>query len=113
MTEDLVAFLRARLDEDEQIIRRNLGESGVTDGGFFPDYRTYTDDDTAAAVDFLGQFKPPRMLAEVDAKRALIAETIEPYLGFDTTMARVANQALRLLAPPYADHPSYRPEWRP
>ena len=92
MSDDLVAFLRARLEDDLATADRLLEiMKSRTDAAHWG----------------------VRMLAEVNAKRALIAETIEPYLGMDTTMARVANQALRLLALPYADHPDYRPEWRP
>lgn len=56
---------------------------------------------------------PAQVLAEVESERALIAETIRPYLGADTTTGRVAWIALRILAVPYASHADYREEWRP
>ena len=101
--EDLIAFLRARLDEDEAVIRPNLGGRGLGDDGTFPDYRTYTDDDTNAADDFLFHFRSPRMLREVEAKRSLI----------DWHAAGGMRNVLTHLASVYADHPDYRAEWRP
>ncbi|MFE3762284.1 DUF6221 family protein [Streptomyces sp. NPDC059104] len=58
---------------------------------------------------------PARVLAEVDAKRQVLAH-IEAQLDrtdtpwwFDDTLTPV----LHLLALPYAGHPDYRKDWRP
>ncbi|MGW4695167.1 DUF6221 family protein [Kitasatospora cineracea] len=115
MTDDLVAFLRERLDEDER-----------DPGGW----------------------SPARVLAEVDAKRRIVAASNAEcpptcraehtfsgscslrWMGplneqdgerwlTDDTGARyepppvVTEWTLRLLALPYAAHPDYRPEWAP
>lgn len=109
----LVEFLRARLAEDETKIRANLGTSGLGDDGDFPDYRTYQDKDTDAAEEFLRHFKPPRMLAEVEAKRRLMEGHNGPDIGICQCNADCPCPTLRLLALPYADHPDYRTEWRP
>lgn len=62
---------------------------------------------------YLEVFDPARVLAECEAKRALIMETIRPFIGRDNVIARNAAIALRLLAWPYADRPGYRQEWKP
>lgn len=87
MTDDLVAFLRARLDEDER-----------DPGGW----------------------SPARVLAEVDAKRRILAEhpwRHEPDWPSGRQCRQCATEhpctTLRLLALPYAGHPDYREEWRP
>lgn len=57
---------------------------------------------------------PARTLAEVEAKRRIVAMGqdfdvySEPY-----TAQQTWERTTRLLALPYADHPHYRPEWAP
>lgn len=46
-----------------------------------------------------------RLLTECEAKRQAVA--------FSEGHARWSNFVLRALAAVYADHPDYRPEWRP
>lgn len=94
---DLIEFLRARLDEDAERWRHlaDQGEQGYWDFH----------------------------LAEVDAKRRLLAvHTFERKPGAHDCPGEWAGYSddpdepcptLRLLALPYADHPSYREEWRP
>ncbi|WP_329424024.1 DUF6221 family protein [Streptomyces sp. NBC_01268] len=88
---DLVEFLRARLDEDEAIIRDGVeaGESNIS------------------LLD----------LVDIDAKRRIVAYLVgeledsggdNPW-WYDDKLTPV----LRLLALPYADHPDYDEAWRP
>jgi hypothetical protein len=100
---DLVAFLRARLDED--ISGNDVGMVG----------RTRKDWNA-------------RWVAEVTAKRRIV-ELHKSTAGMNTYGARVVAcdscgasdeypvrfpcPTLRLLALPYADHPDYREEWKP
>jgi len=111
MTDDLITWLRAQLDEDERIVRLNLGDKGLGDNGSFPDYQTYSGDDINAASDFLFNFRPPRMLAEVQAKRQILDEYESPdnHGGYADAMGFVVT----LLALPFADRPGYQDEWRP
>lgn len=111
MSGDLVAFLRARLAEDER---------SATDAS--PDG---------------GREQAARDLAEVEAKRAIMDE----HFGFlnpsgPTRACRICSdrradddplvhhdrwvrlepapcRTVRLLALPYASHPEYRKEWKP
>jgi hypothetical protein len=121
----LIEFLHARLDEDEAVVRRNLGRSGIGDDGNFPDYRTYDGPDLEAADDYLYHFRPTRELAEVAAKRTIIADCTEMVkmcqVGPDGNLGRPGEHMmgdfgrwiLQKMAAPYADHPDFDPAWQP
>lgn len=125
---NIVAFLLARLAEDEQVAR------AATPGGWFWDAeaecfstsaRTESLDDhswPATVVGAIGEhtsgfvlveatdaahitrFDPARVLAEVEAKRRIIEH--EDHWAED-------DRVLHLLALPYREHPDYRPAWAP
>jgi hypothetical protein len=112
---DLVAFVRARLDEDQAAATRGL------DPGDIPAAKA----DNVSALHDEYQFEKlvitrGRVLREVEAKRRIIdldgdwpygaeMETGEAVTGWSDAIDRV----LRLLALSYSDHPDYREEWRP
>ena len=117
---DLITFLRARLEEDEALIRRNSDGHGLCDG--FPDYRTYVDGDTKAADEYIEHFGPARTLREVEADRALldlydraaryrdrVFAQPEPRSVSDemraVTQMMALEQVLRLRAAVYSDRP--------
>lgn len=110
MTDGLITWLRAQLDEDERVAlwaKRQREEDGSSWWWDSPD-------PTSGAENLISRHNPARVLAEVEAKRALIEETIRPFLNVgETTMSRVAWLSLRLVALPYADRPGYLDEWRP
>lgn len=140
---DLVTWLRAQLDADERVARTAtqarwwhnprkqwLGPDAFeaydqTKGEEFVGYGESPLSGCVAATgpadhpqsmadaEHIARWDPARVLAEVETKRALLEETIRPYLGAETTAARVAVVALRLLAQPYAGRPGWREEWRP
>jgi hypothetical protein len=111
---DLVAFLAARLDEDEaaaeDVHNAYECESCMGPPGPFPCNCGY----------------PARVLREVAAKRAILAEH-KPYETGGTHLSgpvfcstcgeedavEVPCGTLRHLAAVYSDHPDYRPEWKP
>ncbi|GHB55613.1 hypothetical protein GCM10010331_49310 [Streptomyces xanthochromogenes] len=130
MTEALVQFIRDRLDEDasrasnwhdlECEIHTHLGTglvAAVAASRMFADA-------PGAVCDCGG---PARVLADVEAKRLLLAEHLpSPYPMANSSKAYCDCQAqdgvvyetypcltARLLALPYADHSDYREEWRP
>ena len=145
---DLVEFLRDRLDEDFEAVRLVLGvnvmaairhgksaprwvpspksDAGVWDTDGVPRVKFVW----ARERDHIIRHDPARVLAEVEAKRSLIArgDTLFCECNFadapptnpddrsqqiphhyDCTAYRIAQ----VLALPYADHPDYRVEWRP
>ncbi len=127
MTGDLVEFLRARLDEDYEVAQREgtHRDGSPIDAAWWA--RVAGDADST----LVEMFSPARVLAEVEAKRAMLDEhqpNAEPYSWVKCsrcveTMAgryqedwepqKYPCRTLRLLALPYADHPDYREEWRP
>jgi hypothetical protein len=101
---DIVEFLRARLDEDEDIgglHARVGGEIGISSRPCDPR-------------------SGERIVADAIAKRRILAlhgesgygaemESDEGGYGWDDALSHV----FRLLALPYSDHPDYRQEWKP
>lgn len=115
--DDLVAFVRARLDEDERIAQgadRNPpnGSTSWTPAALQTTWDARVDEHVA-------RHNPARVLREVEAKRRILGEHFESFLpngiplGTCTTCDNYAMPCptLRLLALPYADDPDYRPEW--
>ncbi|MEU4967752.1 DUF6221 family protein [Streptomyces smyrnaeus] len=138
MTADLVTFLRARLDEDEQVARathpvfqaweydtsvrevRDLGNGNELASGVLPPYGAH-----------IARHDPARVLAEVEAKRRIVDvhhvvggwqdEDLNDHgpgceeCGHSEEYSDRGGwcETLRLLALPYAAHPDYREEWRP
>lgn len=121
VSDSLVEFLRARLDEDEQAARAASGpkarypywalsewqgreEPHSLIGQGTPEHPTVLGHFTYDPIftthaEHIVRHDPARVLAEVEAKRRIVFEVAMPVLA--------------LLALPYADHPDYREEWRP
>jgi hypothetical protein len=78
------------------------------------------DDDEAAAYD-IARNDPARALADVEAKRRIVAEHARMAPRYCRTCDYAGEQdgrrygctTLRLLALPHAGHPDYQEEWRP
>jgi hypothetical protein len=109
--DELIAFLHACLDEDQA-----AAESGET-ACWHVDYCNET------GPVFHERFTPARVLAEVKAKRRILAELM-PVIEELDDIAYSEGQGpmpykeppsllLKLLALPYADRPGYLPEWAP
>ena len=138
MTANLIAFLRARLDEDERIARaptpgheiwaatetESVAGPAVYDdqwrlvsGPMYDHNNPLSNRDGAtgpayinddALMEHIARHDPARVLREVEAKRRIVA-MYERGMGYDQAL----TDSLRLLALPYADHPDCRAEWRP
>lgn len=102
----LPKFLRARIDEDEQVARAArtaAWDFAVSDpqnasgaaGAFEAAQRTY-----------LMQLGPERMLVECATKRRILEVA-------KSSSSTVTRALLELMAVPYADHEDYRKDWRP
>lgn len=107
----LVEFLTARLDELQAVAENADGE-------------TYFLDDGEYTGRLLEVMPADRVLADIEAKRAIIAEISDMLIvapsGFgndqvpiNAAIERAAERArvLRLLASPYRDHPEWREDW--
>lgn len=87
---ELSDFLLARFAEDEA------------------DWRMVLARDVAALLH--GRPIAPRMLAECEAKKAIV-DACWPGGGMSPE-AYLKERVLTLLAQPYSDHPEFRDEWR-
>ena len=111
---DIAQFLAARLDEDQE--RAELAQSviaGSWDGWAVIAPQLHACCDTVPNIDRAGQHlyvnaDPARVLAEVAAKRAIVASEYAPY----KPLAAQPTVTLKHLAAVYADHPDYDPAWR-
>jgi hypothetical protein len=103
--DDLAAFLRARLDEDEAEVMRMFDfDRGNTDSQLH-----ISDSDELVITG-------GRMLREVDAKRQLMAlhqVGHDPCDAHDADSRSIPCEVIELLALPYVEHPDYRPERAP
>ncbi|MFD9047667.1 DUF6221 family protein [Streptomyces zaomyceticus] len=126
--DDLIAFLRARLDEDEQTARA-VGFSRIETAEYLwgSQYLLLQRDEGESKVtaeldaplsQHIARHDPARVLAEVEAKRQIIkqheryaAERRRMMGGWDPQSDD--SPILAALATVYADHPDYRDEWRP
>ncbi|MCX4540485.1 DUF6221 family protein [Streptomyces sp. NBC_01565] len=125
--DDLVQFLRARLDEDEQTARAATPGPWAVDGGSVYVGRPINEVvDYSESAAHIARHDPARVLAEVDAKRQML----DIHAAMDSKGERITGcttcswrdymddlwvswpcPTLRLMLIPYADHSDYRAEW--
>ncbi|GAA5048274.1 hypothetical protein HNP84_000213 [Thermocatellispora tengchongensis] len=130
---DLVQFIHARLDEDEQtVLAWQQHKQALTDQFMNDPARKHVrfrrepvTDAQLAEYAYRDRFDPARMLREVEAKRSILGrhERCGSGVGYCDDGGHGWSEAdgepftgcrdLQDLALPYADHPRYRPEWRP
>ncbi|MGW1071534.1 DUF6221 family protein [Streptomyces sp. NPDC002537] len=141
MTTDLLAFLRARLDEDEQTARetawslntmRHNGWEARPGDGLGDDYEWEVWANSrfrmcgglqGADARHIARHDPARVLADIAGRRAILDLYEEPEASgalpdsanrFTGSVQRhVIGEVLPHLALPYAGHPDYREEWLP
>ncbi|MFE5090618.1 DUF6221 family protein [Streptomyces sp. NPDC056638] len=123
--DDLVQFLRDRLDEDEQAARRvksswrQIGETGVIVASDGERAEECANGNWTGIAEHIVRHDPARIMAEVEAKRRILrahekwcegrCEAKYPEGGFDAAHF----WSIKSLATVYADHPDYRDTWRP
>jgi hypothetical protein len=95
----LADFLLARLDEDETIVEA-------------------LEDDAQAKISseavrkYLEVWQPDRVLAELDAKRGIVAAWQAKH-DTNPVVADALGWVLQAIASPYSEHPDFREEWLP
>ena len=108
--------LTCPVDEDcFQASLRSVEEFPTASVGPLPVFAVpYADEQPVTSAGHIVRHDPARVLAEVAAKRRIVdgLADADPYSGY-ITATFTAEDALRLLALPYADRPGYREEWRP
>ncbi|MFJ3705309.1 MULTISPECIES: DUF6221 family protein [unclassified Streptomyces] len=140
MTAELVAFLRARLDEQEAaaVAAGGAGEgwqalgTGVYSAASVDDDvpplvtagpEVGGSDEDAARAEHIALHDPAQVLREVAATRGLLKRYTTPETGEGLpdafghhtagTPRMAVEVAVRHLAQAYAHHPDHRPGWRP
>ncbi|MFE7485490.1 DUF6221 family protein [Streptomyces sp. NPDC057552] len=134
MTDTLVAFLKARLDDDERAATAPASAVWASpewrftegdDGPFVDLGTTHLTEESGlnvAELEHIAHHAPARILREVAAKRQLINDYEESAADLDAQDAPDRDwvgrldgleAALRHLATAYADHPDHLEEWRP
>lgn len=128
---ELVAFLRARLAEDEAVAKRAKPGPWTADGCSV--YATHPTDEVVDYVyedsyddsaDHIALHDPARVLATVEAVRQVVGLYEIALLGAEATAGTAIGGAAKLLktaredvvkwlATIYADHPDYRAAWAP
>ncbi|MEV6580250.1 DUF6221 family protein [Streptomyces sp. NPDC051582] len=122
MTAARLAFIRARLQEDREVAN---GHQQPSASWHADDYVMEVRDDanagTVATVYRVGDLihltrhHPARVLVEVEAKERLLdwLERMNDRASDADFWSFDLDEALDLMARPYADHPDYREEWTP
>ncbi|MEU7857708.1 DUF6221 family protein [Nonomuraea sp. NPDC049141] len=116
---ELIAFLRARLHEDERGARAaspvSWPSNAEEDEG-----AASSGDQARATAAYLARYAPARVLQEIEAKRRILDELVgfvaeAEFLPVDegNTTKAMAVGVVRLLALPYAGHAAYLEKWRP
>lgn len=127
----IVEFLEARLDEDEEAAR---DAAGWDSSGSIRDEGLWHRDGVNSVIDsarrmvvygdgsapdgsqatYIARFDPARVLREVAAKRAIMAEhgiDQDPCDAHDAMYESVPCDVILNLAAIYLDHPDYQAEW--
>jgi hypothetical protein len=108
----LAEFLSARLDADEAVALRITPGRKAENGKWRADSLLLAGLDRQSAA-HIARHDPARVLADVEAKRAIVAEHAcgdedDKPPGFECDHC---PRVLRLLAQPYRDHEDWREEW--
>lgn len=119
---DIIEFLTARIDEDENTARAaGSGEHWImarrTDRGHLiaSDFADEIAVASPSARHHIVRWDPARVLAEVASKRLLLGEIERITMRSeqdDQELERPAGRTLRALASAYAEHPDFDPQWR-
>lgn len=135
-TSALRAFIEARLDEDERMAftagagawsagESDSGPTVKTDYGQWESdvqYAVWHCEDEAdgcpevarkciAEGKHIARHDPARVLREVVAKRAILAEIDSELADDPTTIEGMPGERLQVLASVWSDHPDYRQQW--
>jgi hypothetical protein len=114
-TDDLRAFIEARLAEDETIARFATPALGEEWREWSVTKATTTGVQYVSVDDHVRRHSPARVLREVAAKRAILAiaddQPEADWDGRQHTHWLTMDKVLRALATVWQDHPDYRPEW--
>lgn len=111
---DLVEFLKARLDEDEELAREAVDGLYPSEGP--DDYVHHLVSAESNCTDeqyrHADRWNPFRVLAEVAAKRQVIIAYEASSAPFLAAQRSGLWMAVKALATAYSDHPDFAPAWQ-
>lgn len=116
---DLIEFLTARINEDEQMATaagHGCGYLHEHNGGWvevaLPESHNAR---PTYEMRFIRTISPERVLADCASKRRIVtsARDYSPELEHGDNGSWAFEEVLRLLALPYATHKDYQQEWKP
>lgn len=118
-----MAFLRARLDEDETAATAGVQWFSTDDLAPNDGFSRAAQAAKRGDIRSVGAWHPDRVLREVEAKRRIVEACGETLAGEDrwdpiveggsSEPFDLARWVLRNLAQPYDSHLDYNPAWRP
>ena len=135
----LTEFLLARIAEDEAVARAAVGTAAFSRQSGRWSFETVNDQFGPIPIVFavadsgaktqaanmesawereergahIARHDPARVLAECEAKRAIVKDAEWLLSGSDIDVREITDWLFGHLALPYADHPDYLPEWKP
>lgn len=106
--DELVAWLREQLDDDQEMA------SKAVEYRRFPTYGELDRSLTPRVRGHIARWEPARVLAEVEAKRRIIDRCLEGIAEDEwvRNLSPLAEGVILHLAQPYADRPGFKDEWR-
>lgn len=129
MSSELVAFLTARLDEDERAAKmiQDMYGSFANRWLLDDDYNVVAMDGgeiarvpLATYAEHIAHHDPDRALADVDAKQRIVSQFVKdrnaltakyPSGDYPAGWASALEATLRILATAYRSHPDYPEDW--
>lgn len=115
-----LGHLQRAQNDGESVSLRTVEEYPTRNGWSLPHFVVQSGEVHGSGGEHIARWDPARVLAECQAKRRIVkAWASARDAANDTGEMRTygeeegLEEALRLLALPYADHPDYRDEWRP
>jgi Family of unknown function (DUF6221) len=131
--DDLIAFIVARLDEDEEDAREAMddldgnwsyvdtpgGNHKVTDSlGYSVNEHYDVNSQPWFTGRHIARHDPARSLREVEADRQLLAacqraREAQPSDSWESDYTQALEDAVRIRGGVWSDHPDYRPKWAP
>lgn len=109
----LTTFLLARIAEDEEVARATAIPPWTSDGHYVGNHTWIAEVDGPEDGRHIARWDPARVLAECEAKRAIVGHCASGLANGSFGESTLAEATVRCLAQVYADHQDFDPAWAP